>query len=253
MFELSHPVRFEIFHLIADEPMRMTDIAKTVDANMPEVSRHLDRLQETGLIEKVVEGSYRASPMGHIILNCLPSLEFLASHKEFFLRHDLSSIPGPFLSRIGDLGRGEKKKGAMNNLNLAKKIIENAEERLIIVTHETMPEFDAAVLERTSKGVEYFGLCDYELFNSIDMSEMTPEVKELVLKTVRVVQAVPIAGVASEKEAVVTFLDRDGKLDYSVCFYSTDEDFRSWCLDFMNYMWRAGMSWMSAVTRACAL
>jgi len=58
LFKLSHSVRFEIIHTVDEKPERLTMIGEQADKNNPEVSRHLDRLKKSNLVDKDKDGYY---------------------------------------------------------------------------------------------------------------------------------------------------------------------------------------------------
>ncbi len=243
LFELSHPVRFKILHVLADEPRRLTDIAHDVDAHSPEVSRHLDRLRAAGILEKHVDGTYGPTPMGVLILNCLSSIKFLSERAEYFQAHDLSLLPAPFVSRLGELRESELGEGSFSNLNRAREVIYRAETFLIGMTHENMPEVEEIVVDKVAKGLKYRVVGDEHCEREVIEMNPDPRTRDIVSECLRIVPMVPAAGIVNEKEAVVTFPSRDGKLDYSMGFYSTAEPFRHWFIDLTNHMWAQGRRW----------
>jgi predicted transcriptional regulator len=242
LFELSHPVRYEILHLLAVEPIRLTKIAEKVDANVPEISRHLDRLKEVGIVEKNLQGEYGPAPMGILVLNYLPGLEFLSKYAEFFQTHNLSLLPPHFISRMGELKYGELKEGAFTNINIAKNIIRGSKKRLLAASKEYLHEIVPDVNSKLDKGLYYRGVVD-ESFLDNELDKISPrEMANNIFKEVKVVQEIPAAGVVTESEAIMVFLGRDGKLDYSMCFYSPDEAFKGWCGDLFEHLWKEGRS-----------
>lgn len=65
----------------------------------------------------------------------------------------------------------------------------------------------------------------------------------------RRVQRIPAASVVTEGEAAIPFPARDGNLDYSAGFYSSDQRFMRWCSDLIEFLWEEG----SRITRSPAL
>jgi predicted transcriptional regulator len=248
LFELSHPVRYDILHVISKKPTRLTKIAELVDANKPEVSRHLDRLKEVGVIEKDVEGAFRIAPMGHLIMNCLPNIEFIAQRSEFFQNHDLSLLPPQFISRLGDLKESELKEGAFGNIEFTKGILEGTEKRIRVVTREALGTAPKGLLWDLKRGVDYKLVVseDFEFPIAIHKCReggYPEEILDLMIDITRFIPSIPVASVVNEKEAVVAFPARDGNMDYSVGFYSTDEYFMRWCWDLIEFLWEQGTRW----------
>ncbi len=94
LFELSHPGRLNILHILKEEPMRLSQLSKRLEVTTAEVSRHLDRLGKTRLIKRDSENIYSITSFAAIILSEVAKFDFLTKHIDYFLKHDLSIIPG---------------------------------------------------------------------------------------------------------------------------------------------------------------
>jgi predicted transcriptional regulator len=242
LFELAHPIRYGIVQEIAHGPKRLTKLAVLVDASTPEVSRHLERLGEVGITEKNAEGSYSLAPIGKIIVNCLPAFEFVARESEYLQSHDLSRLPSPFLSRLGDLGAGEIRHGELSNIELVLGILRRARRRLRVLTlesfHTSSPDGGTS-LSGIGLNMDYRLVVDrrYRFRHTQHPGgPPSPELKEVA----RVVTNIPAASVATESEAAIAFPARNGKLDYSVGLYSTHGPFVAWCSELTDYLWERG-------------
>jgi predicted transcriptional regulator len=51
------------------------------------------RLHDAKLMGKDSDGFFGLTVFGHIILNFEPSIGFLAQNRDYFLSHDISSLP----------------------------------------------------------------------------------------------------------------------------------------------------------------
>lgn len=101
LFELANPVRYDILRQIAVRPRRLTKLAVLVDASAPEVSRHMERLGAVGVAEKNIDGCYALAPIGHIVMNCLPSLEFVSREFDYFSGYcSIRTWPPTFLDSV---------------------------------------------------------------------------------------------------------------------------------------------------------
>ena len=78
LFELSNEHRHWILLLLQKKAMRITDIAKELNRNNPEIRRHISRLQDVGLIQRDVEGYYHLTPYGETSLLLFQEFEFLS-------------------------------------------------------------------------------------------------------------------------------------------------------------------------------
>ena len=55
-FELSNEDRLRILNLLTEKPMKLTNLAKSLDISNQECSRHLQRLTEADIIERTQKG-----------------------------------------------------------------------------------------------------------------------------------------------------------------------------------------------------
>lgn len=243
LFELSHPVRFEITKLLSERPLRLTKIGEHVNANNPEVSRHLDRLKNADLVAKNADGYYSTTMFGRIIFGLLPAISFVAAHPDFFTEHDLSILPPEFMCRLGQLEPCEVVEGFTINFYRLDKMSMKAQERIYTVSKESVTEMSEESMEEFNKvlGKDFFlrfmfpmsQLEDENLMNFVDKST-NPE------RYFRVVPEAPLFCTICDDEAMIAFLGQNGKTDFSVSFYSKDPGVIKWCEDLLNYLWEIG-------------
>ncbi len=91
-------------------------------------SKHLMRLRDAKLIEKDSDGFFSLTAFGKIIVNLLPSINFLAQNREYFLSHDISSLPLEFIERLGGLQEGEHGEKVGSILTHKQQVVQDAEE-----------------------------------------------------------------------------------------------------------------------------
>lgn len=241
LFELSHPVRFEITRLLSERPLRLTKIGEKVDANNPEVSRHLDRLKNADLVAKNVDGYYSTTSFGRIIISLLPAISFIAAHPDFFLEHDLSLLPPEFMSRLGELESYEVIEGTTVNIYRLDQISKDSNERIFTVSNEfitKVSDTDFAEMDRVLSGdfvLKYIlsesQLEDKNLMEVADYSDQSGQFQ------FRVIPRVPLFCTICDENVMIAFLDKKGKADFSVTFCSDDPKVFKWCEDLLNYLW----------------
>lgn len=107
LFILASIDRLTLLSEIAMEKRRLSQLAIKISATPQETSKHLARLRDSKLIEKDSGGFFSLTGFGKIIVNLVPSFRFLAQNREYFLSHDISSIPLEFIERLGVLQEGE--------------------------------------------------------------------------------------------------------------------------------------------------
>lgn len=243
LFELSHPIRYEILKLLVDSPLRLTKIGERVDANNPEVSRHLERLKNAKIVEKNSDGSYSATTFGEIIFGLMPAISFIAANPDFFMEHDLSHLPPGFLCRLGELKSCEMVEGTTINFYRLDSMSNNARKRIYTVSKESVTEMSEESMEEFKKVLaeDYFlrfmfpvsQLEDENLMLFVDRSD-DPE------RYFRVVPEAPLFCTICDDEAMIAFLGKNGKTDFSVSFYSKDPKVIQWCEDLLNYLYEKG-------------
>jgi predicted transcriptional regulator len=234
LFELSHPIRFDIMRILAESPLRLTKIGEQVDANNPEVSRHLDRLKLAGLVGKGSDGRYHTTNVGDTLFSLLPSISFIAHNTDLIERHDFSCIPPSFLSRIGELSTGKQAKSVLNAVHHGLKIILDAEERVFVTTNETNDDYQQAISDKFASGIPITGIIGTD-FRFTSKEQIPPE--EMAHSTMRVFEDLPVMILANEREAGVCFRNERGIFEV-LPLYSTDPVFLAWCEDLFDHLWK---------------
>jgi predicted transcriptional regulator len=231
--ELAHPVKLEILKDIKNEAESEETIAKKVNATLEETAVHLDKLQDVGLVDKKPDGSYFTSPLGQLTLAVLLDLDFVESHLEDFRKLDLSLVPTRFIERLGELKESERMEGAVHNLESVEKLFERADKRISAVANEVMLKVVPIVRDKVSKGADFRFVID-QTFSP------PPEFKPSLPQLWRKVWKIPAAIVVTDKDAMVFFLNRELKVDYSIGFMSSEEGFIKWCEDLVDELWNHG-------------
>ena len=107
LFILASIDRLTLLSEIGVEKRRLSQLTTKLSATPQETSKHLVRLRDAKLIEKDSDGFFSLSAFGKIIVNFVPSIRFLTQNREYFLSHDISSLPLEFIERLGELQEGE--------------------------------------------------------------------------------------------------------------------------------------------------
>lgn len=230
---LSHPVKLEILKVITKEPEPVEKIAQKVDISVEETTVHLDRLHDAGLVDRESEGIYHAGPFGQLILSLLLDLDFVAANSEHFRDLNLSLLPMAFVERLGDLKESERMEGTVSNIELTEKLFGEAEKNISAIANEVMLDAVPIVREKISQGADFRFIIDQTFKAPPDFKSEVPELWRQVWK-------IPVATVVTDKEAMVFFLDRKLKVDYSVGFVSKDPAFMKWCEELVDHLWAQG-------------
>ena len=244
LFELSHSVRYGIIKALAEEPLKLTKLGELVGANNPEVSRHLDRLKKARLVEKDPDGLYFITSFGNMIMSILPYLSFVTSHPEFFLEHDLSQLPPEFMCRLGELESCEVIEGMIVNVYRLDEISKDSRSRIFTVSNEFVSEIKEEHFAEMDKalagGLDFKYILQESQLEDKNLMKMAGHFDSTQDKHFRVVPKVPLFCSICDNEMMIAFLDKKGKVDFSVSFCSSDPEVVRWCEDLLNYLWDRG-------------
>ena len=179
---------------------------------------------------------FEATTLGKAVLRVLPSIQFLLSHKNYFLSHDLTPLPPSFNERIGELAEG-KLVGHFNTvLDHIKKVILEGREFVWLIADQPVVPTSTLGNAFASRSLPVRLI----IKRGIDLSALSAAKSILPEKfQVASLNDVSVAMAINEKLAGVCFPGADGKLDFGVGFVGADASFRSWCNDLFDYYWKA--------------
>lgn len=106
----------------------------------------------------------------------------------------------------------------------------DAEKYMWIITPEILMSTVPIVDRNRDKGVEF------RLIQPRNV-EYPPGFKPRPSEHLRFLDEIKISIVMTEKSAVFSLPARDGKIDFSIAFFSRDEEFHKWCKDLFLYYW----------------
>lgn len=231
MFELSHPERLHILHLLEKKPMRLSQISNKLKITTAEVSRHLDRLSKAKLIDRDSESSFYITHFSSIILAEIARFDFLTDNTDFFLNHDLSPIPG-HLHWLESMATGEFTKGTLETTSLIKDISVNAEDYIFVISAEVMRGMVDIDCERHDEGVIFKKIYPE---NADIPEEYTTRLGESF--EIRTLENVPLGLKIGKRMGGVALRDNGGKVDYSMALVGERESFRLWVRAIFDHYW----------------
>ena len=241
LFLLASIDRLTLLFEIRDEKRRLTHLAAMLSATPQETSRHLMRLRDAKLIDKDSDGFFSITVLGNIILNVLPALEFVIQNGNYFLSHDISSLPLEFIERLRELQQFEHEDRVGFVLAYTQRVVHDAEEYIwLMADHPLGSE-------------EYVGGKKLEISNNVTWRVIIPAGSNVDWTRLRssvgdhkdrieyalVEDSNDIhAGIALNEEiAGLTFPDMTGRLDFNSGFRSSDLLFHKWCYDLFIFHW----------------
>jgi len=243
LFEISNEFRHSMLLLLQKKALRITDIAKEMALNNPEIRRHITRLKEAGLIQRDAEGFYHLTPFGELILRQLRELEFTSRHSEYFISHSLANLPSDFINQISELNGSVFTSNIMDFFYGIETVIKEAEEFVWFNVDQYPVALISHIVKALEKGVKFRTIEHAETIIGPHLIFKAPdEVKTLsrLISTPLIEQKtsakIDLVVYLSEKRCMFAFPDVNGKFDYRG-FTSTDIQSLKWCRELFLHYW----------------
>ncbi len=243
LFILASRDRLILLCEIGVEKRRSSQLTAKLSATRQETSKHLTRLRNAKLIDKDSDGFFNLTAFGEIILNLLPSINFLMQNREYFLSHDISSLPREFKERIGELQEGEYAEKVGSILAHIQQVVRYAEEYIwLMADHPLGGEghvTESGKLESSST-VTWRIILPVDSSN-IDWTRLRASVGthkgRIEYHLIEDPNDIKVGIAMNEKIAGLTFPNTTGKLDFNSGFRSDNQVFRQWCQDLFEHHW----------------
>lgn len=242
LFILASIDRLTLLSELGVEKSKLSQLTSKLSATPQETSKHLTRPRGAKLIEKDSEGFFGLTAFGKIIVNLVPSFRFLTQNREYFLSHDISSLPIEFMERLGELQEGEHADNVGSVLEHLQQVVQGAEEYIWLMADHRLGNQEyvtkSGKLESNSTITWRVILPDSSSINWEEVRR-TAGIHKGRIKYHLIEDPNDFkAGIAmNEKIAGVTFPDTMGKLDFNGGFRSSNTLFRKWCQDLFEIHW----------------
>lgn len=236
LFDLASNDRLALLTAVSTQRYKATQLAPSISASIQEASKHLARLQESGLVDRDREGYYQLTVLGRMVMQLLPSFRFLTEHRDYFLAHDLMLLPPEFVSRIGELSNCELYGYTGRVLEFYEEVVSNAQERIsVMMDHQIRTNMTIAKdLAERRVAVRYMVPLGTDIRK--DFEEARHLLGELL--EVRLSSDIHVGILLDEERAGVAFPDLSGQVDYNRGFRATDLRAHRWCEDLFEVYWR---------------
>ena len=227
----SNRSRIEVLKLLEKEEITAKNLAEILGISDAYIHKHLNRLNEEGLIKK--EGKrFAISTSGRIFINLLDGITVIERYRDLWESHNVDKVPKNLLRWIGVLNDTEIicsaprvfEKFYSTILNRKKRILIAIDRFPIIVAGASLRE----LIKKRDKGEikRYWLIGPIPHFRSSHPNFKLPPGLEM--------RSMPLEGIylgvviVDEREAIVIFPDSKGTLDWDYAIYGTDPDFISW-------------------------
>lgn len=240
---ISSGPRLQILKILQEKNLKASSIANETKSSIQALSRHLDTLAESKLIEKNSEGEYQLSSIGKIALSQIPFFEFLSKNKDYFEEHDFTGIPEHLVSRIGDLSNCKLEPDFMKSIQTAREFCINAKKFLYSATCTLPMELFDIFLEK-EKDFQWKNVYGSNTVVAKGFSKYPSRKKFLksfdkfVIEE-KIVKHIPIIAVISENRCQLLFANKKlGQIDgKGGAFFGEDEKAIKWCKELVDYYW----------------
>ena len=244
VFIIASIDRLTLLSEIAIEKRRLSQLTTKLSATPQETSKHLMRLRNAKLVEKDSDGFFGLTAFGKIILNLLPSIRFLTQNREYFLSHDISSLPPEFIERIGELQEGEYGEKVGSILAHTQQVVQDAEEYIWLMADHPLggEEYVTGSGKLESSRTVIWRIIIPAADSSIDWQDPRRTVGthkgRIEYRLIEDVKNIKAGIALNEKIAGLTFPDIIGKkLDFNSGFRSSNPIFHKWCQDLFEFHW----------------
>lgn len=237
-YELASEDRLAILRELCSSSLKMQDIARKLDLTATEASRQLQRMSQAKLLERGSESAYTTTHLGRLFLTLSISMEFVYKHDDYFLNHDITRIPQPFVNRIGELSQGTLVADLIADLAKWEALVTAAQDHLWVITPRAMGHLTRLSAVKLAEGIKIHSIMGEENREAkVDL----PKSKNVERK---LMQDVPVIMIISEKEASISFpgLHVNGG-DFAAAFFGNDKAFLKWANDLFLYYWEQAKIW----------
>lgn len=192
----------------------------------------MSRLTKAGLAAKMADGAFGLTPLGRLASAVLPSFSVLAARRDYFLSHDLSSLPPEFVRRIGELAEHRYLDHLDAVLGAIGQVTEGAKDYVRIMS-------DRAVrLEHHHPSPATVSV------RGIFPRAYEREVRALAQQNwpgahveMAFLEPIPATLLLNERQAGVLFPGLDGQIDMNRGLAGDSPAFQGWCRDLFDTLW----------------
>lgn len=241
-FILASIDRLTILSELHNMKLKSSHLAVKLSATPQETSKHLMRLRDATLIEKDSDGFLSLTAFGKIIVNLVPSFRFLTQNREYFLSHDLSSLPLEFIERLGELQEEEHASNVGSVITHLQQVVHSAEEYIWLMADHRLGNQEYVT---KSGKLESNTTVTWKVIlpadSNIDWTEIQRNAGihkgRIEYNLIKEPDNIKTGIAMNEKMAGVLFSNAMGKIDFNGGFRSDNALFHKWCKDLFIYHW----------------
>ena len=212
------------------------------------VNKRLRTLVDLGILISHNKGKYKVGSLGYLLLdswkNIAEKAETMEKFGSFFEDHLVKDIPKEFFRQMYRLRSAELTENATHWGNMLRKQMEQTERKLYNMT-QYLHDYPEEVLEKRRREeidiVIIYQFNDYPMLNFSDEKKLFDKLVDVKVdfRYINLEKKHPIGvRVVDEKWATFLLPKIGGKqLDREHAFVGIDQEFVSWCRDFVYTIW----------------
>ena len=240
--DLASETRCSMLVALNCEPLRLNQLAKKLDLTIQDAHRNIDKLIESGIIQKNSDATLSLTGYGKLMTKQLTSLQFLNKHKQFFEDHTLENIPEKFMQRVGALNETRPITSVAEVLEKLKKIESDTKDHLKIMISQAWSDEGKILINLIKNNVIVHSLIGK---NTVLPDEIIDEIIEKHLEKLasrdnferRQIDQINVALYIGDNSCAVMFPNKKGTIEMNSIFLGNDEAFKEWCNDVYEYYW----------------
>ena len=233
LFELSSTERMRILQRLLEGKLKLSHISQELGITVTETSRHLQRLQEAGLLGRDSDSLYYLTNYGESALTLIGGLNILSQNREYVLQHDLSVLPPEFVQRLGAFKGVRLVEDTLTGIRLTEMMYQKATEYIWVLSEQILVSALPYIQQSIEKGAEFRFIFPEDLNPPPGFEPMSGALE-------RALPDVKLRLALTEKEALICLPYLHGALDYTP-FIGDDPEFLKWCHDLFLHFWDQGI------------
>ncbi|MHA2093825.1 MAG: ArsR family transcriptional regulator, partial [Candidatus Hodarchaeales archaeon] len=223
--DLIHPSRIKILKILMSSPSTLTEITKILDFSKPEVSRHLARMRESGLVTKN-DKNHEISNLGEIVLGNISSLEFLVTHHVYFKDHQIIDLPQMITRHLDSLEGSQLIVGMGFILKEIEGLNNIPVDEVKIMIDQPFPAVRELKVNKSSFIIPAKAKDENIDLEAIESTSASYEIRTLPAINVSF-------GIFDDKYGYIFFPDLTGRMDYNSGFFISDV----LGIEFLSSLW----------------
>ncbi len=248
IFEFSNEERVKMMKALTWDRTSFSGLARSLGITTQEVSRHFNRLMESGLATRNTDGFPCLTSYGLILLRQLGNVMFTTLNREYFETHNAVALPDKFLGRFGELAVMNYTDDIMVAIHNCLRVIQEADDYVLDINLPYISAGFPHIKAAYDRGIKGWFLRGADLMIPAEMQHLREQTippdymayvrKEGLLQD-RFIEVDVILYMNEKEVALLSFPTLNGRYDYRG-FTSTDPAALEWCRDLFYHYWEQG-------------